>query len=919
MLRIITVVFLCLGLNFASAQQLSLEHEDVSTWKEIDNTRISDDGRWVTYQLTPIEGDPSLHIYDGQTGKSVSFERASGARLSVDGRYAVFTIEAPADSVRALRRQKVKDDDLPKDTLAIYNLATGDLEKIPSVKSFQLPDKWSGWLAYHLEPTGDVNGKKENGKNGSVLMIRSLDGAESLEVPFARQYTHAEEGERFLIESTGNDSTFLPGVYLFEPGMTALQPIFRSKGTYKYLSFDEPGRQIAFLANLDTTEAQIPPFQVFYWTDGRDTVLNVADGKSDFLPDGWIISEHARPNFSEDGGKLYFGYAPEPILPDTSLLEDEVVNVEVWHYEDSRLHTQQKVRLNQDKNKSYACVWHIGENEVIRLGSEALPDTRLGNEGNARYVLATNEEPYLKQTSWEGYPICMELALVDNETGETSMIAEKVCGNPNLSPEAQFVYWYSSPDTAWFAYDIGAGRLWQITDNQITPFYDTEDDHPDYPPSHGSAGWLAGDAAMLVYDRYDIWRVDPQGKNPPVRLTEGRADKISYRYLRLDREARFIDPEKRMLLYVFNEENKHSGYAWLDLKTGKTEHVAVGAYSVSTRPLKAKDAEKYVYTKESFRMFPDLLYGDDLEDGRKISDANSQQADFAWGDVELYKWTSLDGQQLQGLLVKPDDFDPNKKYPLIVNFYERSSDGLYRHRAPGFGRHTINYAFYVSRGYVIFNPDVPYRIGYPGESAFNAVVSGVSNLVKEGFVDKERMALQGHSWGGYQIAYLLTKTDMFACAESGAPVVNMISAYGGIRWGSGLSRMFQYEHKQSRIGGSLWEYPLRYIENSPIFTLDKINTPVLILHNDADGAVPWYQGIEFFVGMRRLGKPAWMLNYNDEPHWPVKLQNRKDFNRRLQQFFDHYLQDAPMPQWMERGVPALEKGIRQGYELLEGN
>ena len=218
---------------------------------------------------------------------------------------------------------------------------------------------------------------------------------------------------------------------------------------------------------------------------------------------------------------------------------------------------------------------------------------------------------------------------------------------------------------------------------------------------------------------------------------------------------------------------------------------------------------------------------------------------------------------------------------------------------------------------MIFNPDVPCRIGYPGESCLNAVLSGVTSLIDKGFVDRERIGVQGHSRGSYQVTYLLTKNDIFRCAESGAPVVNMFSAYGGIRWGSGLGRMFQYERTQSRIGGTIWEYPLRYLENSPLFFLDKVNTPVLILHSDNDGAVPWYQGIEYFVGLRRLGKPAWLLNYNDEPHWPVKLQNRKDFQKRMAQLFDHYLKDQPMPQWMERGMPAIEKGILQGLEIKD--
>ncbi len=919
MQRITLILLLILSLSVVQAQKKALDHADVSNWNSIQNTRISDDGRWVTYQTTPIEGDPTLYIYDGENDRSIHFERASGARLSADSRYLVFTLKASKEDLKEMERKKTPKDKLPKDTLVVYNLASREVEKIPNVKSFQLPEKWAGWLAYHLEP--EKNGqtdKKENNKNGSKLIVSTLDGSTSFEIAFAKQYTHAEEGKRFLIQSTGDDSTFLPGLYLFDAAQADLRPVFRSKGDYKRMNFDKSGRQLAFLVDLDTTEARIRPFDLFYWKNGQDTVQKVAGADSAFLPEGWIVSSNARPEFSKDGNKLYFGYAPEPILEDTSLLDDEIVKVEVWHYQDSRLYPQQKIQLNRDKNRSYSCVWHIEKGKAVTLGSLQIPDLRRGNEGDARYALGANSEPYQKEVSWEGLA-CRKLYIVDTELGQATQIAEKICGNPTLSPGAKYAYWYSSPDTAWFAYEIASGQTRQITNNQKTTFYNERDDHPMYPPSYRNAGWLANDEAILIYDRYDLWKIDPQGKQAPRRLTQGREQKTTYRYRRLDREARFIRSDEKILLHAFNEENKQAGYAWLDLKTGKTQMAEMGEYSLRMNPLKAKKAEKYVFTKENFQLCPDLLYGDNLVDYQKISAANPQQSEYNWGNIERYDWTSLDGQKLQGLLVKPDDFDPYKKYPLIVNFYERSTDGLYRHRAPDFHRSTINYAFYVSRGYLIFNPDVPYRIGYPGESAYNAVVSGVSNLVKEGFVDEANMALQGHSWGGYQIAYLLTKTDMFKCAESGAPVVNMISAYGGIRWGSGYSRMFQYEHTQSRIGGTLWEYPLRYLENSPIFTLDKINTPVLILHNDKDGAVPWYQGIEFFVGMRRLGKPAWMLNYNDEPHWPLKLQNRKDFNKRLQQFFDHYLKGDPMPLWMQRGVPAIEQGMRQGYELLEKN
>jgi dipeptidyl aminopeptidase/acylaminoacyl peptidase len=299
-----------------------------------------------------------------------------------------------------------------------------------------------------------------------------------------------------------------------------------------------------------------------------------------------------------------------------------------------------------------------------------------------------------------------------------------------------------------------------------------------------------------------------------------------------------------------------------------------------------------------------------------MSEANPQQADYLWGTAELMHWRSTDGKPLDGILYKPENFDPSGQYPMMVYFYEKMSDGLHQYRSPGPGGSSVSVSFYVSRGYVVFIPDIQYRVGYPGESALDCVVSGVLSVLEKGFVDPERVGVQGHSWGGYQIAHMVTQTSIFAAAEAGAPVSNMTSAYGGIRWGSGMSRMFQYEKSQSRIGGTLWEARPQYIENSPLFWADKIETPVLMLHNDDDGAVPWYQGIEFFVALRRLGKPVWMLNYNGEPHGLRKYQNRKDWAVRMQQFFDHYLMDAPPPVWLAEGVPAVEKGKTLGLDLL---
>jgi dipeptidyl aminopeptidase/acylaminoacyl peptidase len=507
------------------------------------------------------------------------------------------------------------------------------------------------------------------------------------------------------------------------------------------------------------------------------------------------------------------------------------------------------------------------------------------------------------------------------QTGEAKMFKENCRARPDVSPSGNYVYWYNAKDTSWVTYNIETGQEHTVTNPETVQCAYELHDTPNMAYPYGSPGWTEDDEALLVYDRFDIWKVDPENNEKPVNLTvNGRETDTKYRlidYRTEEEKENGLDPSDTYHLHGHNIETRGDGYYETKLKRPeKPEQLIAGKYKLRT-PVKAKDKETYVYTKETFQRFPDLLITDDFRKSTQISNANPQQEKFKWGTAELYSWTSADGKKLDGLLIKPEDFDPNKKYPLIVNFYEKSSQGLYRHRTPEVDRSTIGYHYYSSKDYIIFNPDVYYGTGYPGQDAFDCVIPGVTKLISEGFIDKDHIAAQGHSWGGYQVAYLATQTDLFAAIESGAPVSNMFSAYGGIRGWSGRNRSFQYENTQSRIGASIWDEPLNYLENSPLFWADKINTPMLIMHNEDDGAVPFSQGVEFFIALRRLRKPAWLLNYNEADHWPTKIRDKRDFQFRMSQFFDHYLKEEPMPEWMKKGIPATEKKTNMGYELIE--
>jgi dipeptidyl aminopeptidase/acylaminoacyl peptidase len=890
-----------------------LEHADIAKWKNIESQKISSDGRWVAYIVRPIEGDADLRLYDAQADKTHHIPRGENLSFSQDGRYLACIIKPHRDSTMNMRRRKVKKDDLPKDTLGLYDLSTLKLQKYPNVKSYLMPEKWSGWVAYWREPVKnlpkDTTGfvwKKENEENGSRLILLELSTRQERSIGYVKSYQLARDKARFAWYTTGGDPGQKAGVYVFDAETRQTKQVLAQKGNVKQLVFDRPGTQLAFVADVDTTKARIRPFGLYHWQNTADKARLVLAPGAAFLPKDWLPSEHGAVSFSKDGSKLFFGITPPPLLKDTSLLEEEIVNMELWSTTDERIYPMQKVQLEQDRKRSYTCVLHTADSKLLQLGNLDVPEVRLGNEGNSPYALGISNRPYRIQMTWDTEPV-NDVYLIDVGTGKKEKIAAAAHGNPALSPLGKYIYWFSYTDTAWMAWNIAKQSLVKLSNNQKVPFYDELHDSPANPDSYGFAGWTSEDDYFMAYDRYDVWLLDPSNQLKATNLTNMRGEKTQVRYIRVDPEERSIEEVKPLLLRFTNEITKEEGYLWYDIHSGKKRALQKGAFNYSMQVQKAKNADRWIFTRENFQTFPDIQYSPDLLSSKTISQANPQQAEFFWGTAELTEWTALDGQRLQGILIKPAGFDAKKKYPMITYFYERMSDQLHRHWTPGYNRSMLNFSQLASRGFLVFIPDIPYRIGYPGESAKNAVIAGVSALIDKGFVDKTNLGVQGHSWGGYQIAYLVTQTDIFKCAESGAPVVNMVSAYGGIRWESGLSRMFQYEHSQSRIGGTLWEKPLRYLENSPIFFMDKVNTPLLIMHNDKDGAVPWYQGIEFYMALRRLSKPAWMLNYNEEGHGLVKLQNRKDFQLRMLQFFEHYLKGAAKPDWMEKGVPAIER------------
>ena len=953
-MRLFLLSSLLLPVSALLAQTRALTPADWDLWKSVHGVEISSDGRWVAYSTPPQVGDGELvvratdgpaefRVPRGFIGRPQTQPAVDSAwtppppQFSADGRVvAALTWPPKAEFDRA--RGKGARGATPKASLAIVSLPAGAVTTVANVKSFRMPRHRGAVLAYLLEPdtavrrdsasrdsaaaalpaaaatpgqtarpvaaTDSARGRRPKRELGSTLVLRDLSSGAETRIERVASYAFDDSGRVLIYSVVAPDST-TDGVYLRTLADGRMRALASGPGNYRQIVLDRAGRQVAFLSDRDESSREKPRHAIYHATVAGGAARPVLTAAA---VDSFLISDR-RLGFTREGTAIVFGVAPPPLdsIPADSLADKAVFDL--WHWRDARLQPQQRVEAGRDRTRSFTSVHHLREKRWTRIGSDTFSRVEVSPDG--RHALATTTVPYSVEAMWgEGG---VDAYLVDALSGARRRIAARLNEQSavQLAPGGRYVIHFDS--SAWRATATATGRTVNLTAALAGIRFDQETwDRPSTPEPWGIGGWTRGDRSVLIYDRYDVWEFDPSGGRAPRNVTDsvGRRERLVFRIVDLDPDDPALDLDESLLLRTVNEETFASGFYRDRLGASDRPSRVLMADRSHGVPKRSRDGSRWVVTRTTFREFGDLWAGPRLDSLHRISDVNPQQKDYRWGTAELVSWRSADGVPLRGILFKPDGFDPSKQYPMVVYFYERHSPTLHQY-IPPFGRNVIIPTHYVSNGYLVFEPDIEYTTGYPGPSALKSIVPGVQMLIARGFVDPKAIGIQGQSWGGYQTAYIITQTNLFAAAMAGAPVANMTSAYGGIRGESGLARPFQYEKEQSRIGGSLWAYPWRYIENSPLFHADRIRTPLLIMHNDNDGAVPWQQGIELFVALRRLGKEVYLLNYNGDGHNPRKRANQKDVALRMEQFFDHHLRGKPAPDWMTRGIPFLEKGRDQ--------
>ncbi|MGD0777640.1 MAG: prolyl oligopeptidase family serine peptidase [Candidatus Solibacter sp.] len=944
---LVTSLLISAALGWA---QKPIQLADILSWKRIQAPAVSNDGEWLAYRVSPAEGDAEVVIRNLKTGRELRFPIgdpgaaapapdagappqaaplaiASALAIAGNSRWAAFQSYPNSKDAK-----KLKKDKKPIQTaVVLVELATGKKTEFDKTRRFSFSGEKATALALHRYPA-DAAGPATpppaaapgapaaDRPSGSDLLLYDLASGSELNLGNVSEFAFDKKGDWLACLIDARDKAG-NGVLLRNMATGSLQSLDHAEAVYKGLTWTEKGDGLATVRGVDDKgfEDKLYTVVAFKGFSGGAPAKFLFDPKTDkSFPAGMTISAVRNAAWRDDLSAVIFGIREvkakktpppaegEPKItvsapgPSDAANEDKA-DLVLWHWKDPRLQSQQAVQETQDKNFSYLSIWRPGDGKFLRLADDSIRTVNLPAE--SKVALGTDVREYELMGNLDGRRY-EDVYVVDPATGERKLALRKARWFRGASPDGGQLLFYD--DGAYYTYDTATGKQTKITKGVATTFIDADNDVNVSKPPTPSLGWSKDSQNVLLSDGWDIWKVAAKG-GAAVNLTgNGKKDKIRYRQrFRLDPDEKGIDLDQPMYIGAYGEWTKKSGIGLIEPGKPGVRMLQWGDARYATL-MKAKDADTWLYTRETVKESPDYyVAGKLLENGQKVTDANPQQKDFLWtSGVRIVDYTSTRGEKLQAALYLPANYDAAKKYPAVVEIYEKMSQNANSYPQPGYNGFSIS--AYTSNGYAVIEPDIVYKVNDPGVSAVACVVPAVKAAVATGVVDAARVGIHGHSWGGYQTAFLVTQTDVFHAAVAGAPLTDMVSMYSLIYRNTGGTNQAIFESSQGRFYGGYWDNLESYQRNSPVYHAKNVNTPLMILHNDKDGAVDQTQGIEYFNTLRRLQKPVVLLEYKGENHGLRKPENMKDYTVRMKEFFDHYLMDKPAPKWLTDGVPLLK-------------
>jgi dipeptidyl aminopeptidase/acylaminoacyl peptidase len=865
---------------------------------------LSPDGQWIAYPVSRSNRDNELRIHNITDGTNKAVPFGSAAAFSGDSKWLAYAI-----GMSELDQEKLRRDKKPvQNKMGLMNLATGEMTTVDGVASFSF-DGTGAYLAmrrYAPERPANAPAPADDEPAGATLIVRTLASGVDASFGNVNEYAWQDEGRLLAMGISAADKTG-NGLQLLDPSTQVLRVLDSGSAIYSMLSWRDKSGDLAALKSKDDEKREGPTQILLAWT-GLGTP---AEKKSAFDPtaDAAFPADQRtvtfrRPSWSDGGRIVFAGISPwepkaEKKADEKPLTADDKVDVNIWHPKDVEVMPLQQKSASRARQRNVLGAWHLDTGKFVRLG-DVNTETVTPLDGRS-YAFVETWTPYAMQRSiGRG---AADLSLVDLATGQRTPLRQKV--NDDLietSPGGRYVLFLEA-DQLW-TIDTVSKAVTNITKGLKTSFVDRESDATvPQKPAFGIAGWTTDDKDVLVYDKFDIWRIAADGSGA-ARLTNGAADSVEHRLVTLDPDAEFVSLDTPQYLRVLNIWTKASGIGVLN---GGSVTRAVWMDKDVARLAKAEKADVFAYVAQSYEDAPDIFVaGADLANAKQVSSLNPFQGDYAWGRATLVDYTNKQGQRLQGILHYPAGYDASKKYPMVVYMYERLSDGLHRYVAPD-ERSPYNVTAFTQEGYFVLQPDIVFVPREPGLSVADCVGAAVKKVVSMGVIDPTKVGITGHSWGGFDTVFLATHTKLFAAAVAGAPITDLVSNYGNHHWSSGIAETDHIETGQQRMEVPLYEDLDAYIRNSAVFNVHNMTTPLMMMFGEADGTVFFHQGVELYNIARRAGKQVVMLVYPGEDHGLRKRPNTLDYHRRIQAWFAHYLKGEPAETWITEGRTFLAK------------
>lgn len=916
------------------SQPEQLRAKDYGQWESLRSSgTLSPDGKWIAYQVSRSNGDNELRLKRIQGEERESFSFGTSARFSEDSRWLGYLVGMSETQRERLRKAKKP----VRNKLVLRDLKTDKTIEIDAVTSFRFSEDGKH-IAYQRYK------KQDQKKGGADLIVRDLDIGSELCLGNVASYQWSEASNLLAVIIDTQDMVG-SSVSMLDADSGNLTVLDSAKARYTGLSWRKNANDLAFLkiSKHEPKDDEQPSHVIMALRDldsGSASLITFDHRGHEGFPAGMRVVSRA-PRWHKDGRAVFFGIRPWEVVPsaeheeateqeddketdadagppakdkDAQSLRDSLedpAGVDVWHAKDARIIPEQKNQASRDRRKSHLCAFWLANWKFVRLGDDTVDSVSLLENSDTALGLDTDRH---EREAMFG-PELSDVYVIDTRTGDRTRILERHKFVFGGSPDGKKVLFVR--DDTWHAYDVASGTTRPLTAGVNDDFIDdqrgvlTDENRP-----YGIAGWNKDSSSVFLHSRFDLWEISLRNGNAQ-RMTSGKQDQIEHRLLDLDPDEQWIDKSKPQYLAVYGERTKRSGFARLEMQEGSLSGTPLTrsqlerlrfeeARSSSLR--KAKNADVFAFVEQTVSDSPDIFVaGPQLAEPRQVSKTNPQQSEFAWaGKAELIDYQSRRGTKLQGALYYPANYKPGEQHPMIVYIYEKRSQNLHSYTAPT-ERHPYNPSVFTSLGYFVYQPDIVYRAQNPGLSALDCVVPAVQAVIDNGEVDPDKVGLVGHSWGAYQTAFIVTRSNLFAAGVAGAPLTNMMSMSTGVYWNSGGTNARIFHESQGRMDKPFWQDVETYIANSPIFGMDSLETPLLIAFGDKDGAVDWHQGVEMYNAARLAAKQLVMLVYDGENHSLRKKPNQVDYHWRVREWFGHYVNGEPAAKWITDGKSFLER------------